>query len=230
MRYRAVIFDLYGTLVDELWYPCTQEAKYQRTVSEIAATLGVRFEDFKQVWSATSHRQNLGELRPTIVTLTYLCDGLDVTVSKEQLEHAAAIRLEYMRRSLRPRDRALETLSSLRDAGLKTALVSNTISDTSELWPSTPFASLFDAALLSCDVGMRKPDPGIYTLACDRLEVEPGECLFVGDGGSNELTGATSVGMDAVLIRAPDDTENGDREDWQGTRISSVEEVLGLVV
>ncbi len=76
---------------------------------------------------------------------------------------------------------------------------------------------------------MMKPNPGIYRLACERLRVEPSDCLFIGDGGSGELTGATNVGMDAVLIRAPDDTENGDREDWHGTRISSVEEVLSLV-
>ena len=74
-----------------------------------------------------------------------------------------------------------------------------------------------------------KPNPGIYRLACERLGVEPSDCLFIGDGGSGELTGATNVGMDAVLIRAPDDTENGNREDWQGIRISSVEEVLSLV-
>ena len=230
MKYRAVIFDLYGTLVDELWYPYRQEVTYQRMVSEIAATLRVRIEDFRRVWSDTSHRQNLGELKPTIATLTYLCGVLNVEVSNEQLEHAAAIRLEHMRRSLKPRDGALETLARLRDADLKTGLISNCISDTSDLWPSTPFVSLFDMVVFSCDVGMKKPDLRIYTLGCDCLGVEPGDCLFIGDGSSGELTGATSVGMDAVLIRAPDDTENGDREDWQGTRISSVEEVLGLVV
>ena len=66
-------------------------------------------------------------------------------------------------------------------------------------------------------------------LACERLGVEPSDCLFIGDGGSGELTGATTVGMDAVLIRAQDDTENGDREDWRGVKISSVSEVLGLM-
>ena len=76
---------------------------------------------------------------------------------------------------------------------------------------------------------MLKPDPGIYQLACERLGVQPSGCLYIGDGGSNELTGATKVSMDAVLIRAPDDTENGDREDWQGTRISSVKQVFGLI-
>ncbi len=124
----------------------------------------------------------------------------------------------------------METLARLCDAGLRTGLISNCNSDTSDLWSSTPFAVLFDAVLLSCDVGMRKPDPGIYTLASKRLGVAPRDCLFIGDGGSNELTGATKVGMDAVLIRAPDDTENGDREDWQGTRISSVNEVFDLIL
>ena len=112
---------------------------------------------------------------------------------------------------------------------IRTGLISNCLGDTSYLWPSTPFASLFDASILSFEVGMVKPDPGIYRLACERLGVEPSECLFIGDGGSGELTGATDVGMDAVLIRAPDDTENGDREDWQGVRVSSVSEVLCLM-
>ena len=230
MKYRAVIFDLYGTLVDELWYPRHQEVKYQRMLFELAATLGVRIEDFKRVWSDTSHRQNVGELRPASATLTYVCDVLNVVVSKEQLERAAAVRLEYMRLSLKPRDGVLETLSRLRDASLKTGLISNCISDTSDLWTSTPFAPMFDTVLFSCDVGVKKPDPRIYQLACERLGVEPSDCLFIGDGGSGELTGATNAGMDAVLIRVPDDTENGDREDWRGVGISSVEEVLGLVL
>ena len=145
------------------------------------------------------------------------------------MERAAAVRLKYIRRSLIPRDGVLETLSRLRDAGIKTGLISNCNSDTSDLWSSTPFADRFDAVHLSCDVRIRKPEPGIYTLACVRLGVDPSDCLFIGDGGSGELTGASNVGMDAVLIRAPDDTENGDREDWQGTRISSVKEVFELI-
>ena len=63
----------------------------------------------------------------------------------------------------------------------------------------------------------------------DRLAVLPDECLYVGDGGSMELTGASALGMDVVLIRTPYDTVNGDREEWQGTRISSLNEVVSLV-
>ncbi|MCY4528337.1 MAG: HAD family hydrolase [Chloroflexi bacterium] len=226
MKYRAVIFDLYGTLVDELRYPYRQEVKYQRMMSEVATTLGVRIDEFKQAWFDPSRRKIEGELRPMSANLAYLCDEVDVEVSTEQLERAVAVRLEHIRRALRPRDGVLEALSGLRDAGVKTGLVSSCNSDTSDLWSSTPFAALLDASILSCEVGMRKPDPGIYRLACERLTVEPQECLFVGDGGSNELTGASNVGMDAVCIRAPDDTISGDREDWRGVRISSVAEVF----
>ena len=69
----------------------------------------------------------------------------------------------------------------------------------------------------------------IYQMVCDRLAVLPDKCLYVGDGGSMELTGASASGMDVVLIRAPYDAVPGSREEWAGTRISSINEVLGLV-
>lgn len=45
--------------------------------------------------------------------------------------------------------------------------------------------------------GLVKPDAKIYHLACQRLHVVPGHALFVGDGGSDELVGATNAGMTA---------------------------------
>ena len=228
MKYRAVIFDLYGTLVDDLLYPRRQEVRYRRWKSEAAAILGVPVDDFTRAWSDTVPMQSVGKIAGAHAPYAVICDTLDIDASYEQLEQAAAVGLEYVRRALKPREGTVQTLARLRDAGVKTGLISNCLGDTSELWSSTPFAPLLDASILSFDVGIVKPDPRIYRLACERLAVEPPNCLFIGDGGSNELSGATNVGMNAVLIRAPDDTENGDREDWQGMRISSVEEVLSL--
>ena len=229
MRHRAVIFDLYGTLADDLRNPRRQELKYRRWKSKAAAILRVPVDDFTRVWSETVPGQSVGEIAGGRAPYELICGALEVDVGEDQLEHAAQVGLEYVRSALKPRDGSIETLGRLRDAGVRTGLISNCLGDTSELWSSTPFASLLDTSILSYDVGLVKPDHRIYALACSRIEVEPGNCLYVGDGGSNELTGATNAGMDAVLIRAPDDTENGDREDWQGTRISSVEEVLSMV-
>ena len=72
----------------------------------------------------------------------------------------------------------------------------------------------------------------IYRTATDRLGVEPQDCLYIGDGSSRELSGASQVGMQAVLIRAPDEVLDAhviDREEWQGKVISSLEDVLSLV-
>ena len=229
MSYQSVIFDLFGTLVDELRYPERQEIKYQRLVSDTVGILGIPIDGFRRVWSEASRARNIGEIRTTVVALKFVCDALSVEVTANQLERVAAIRSEFMSRSLEPRVGSLETLMRLHDMGIKVALVSNTTAAVSDLWLQTSFEPLLDVSILSCDVGMKKPDSGIYLLACERLGVEPGECLFIGDGDSRELTGATNVGMTAVLIRAPDDTESDDREDWQGTKISSIAEVLDLL-
>lgn len=45
------------------------------------------------------------------------------------------------------------------------------------------------------EVGLLKPEPEIYELACDRLEIHPRRAVFVGDGGSNELRGAADAGI-----------------------------------
>ncbi|MCY4528336.1 MAG: HAD family hydrolase [Chloroflexi bacterium] len=229
MRYRAIFFDLYGTLVDDLRYPRRQELKYRRWKSKAAAILRVPVDDFTRVWSETVPHQSVGKIAGGHAPYEFICDTLDIDVAEDELKHAAEVGLEYVRYALKPREGTDETLGRLRDAGIKVGLISNCLGDTSELWPSTRFAQLFDASILSFDVGLVKPDPRIYHLACERLEVDPRDCLFIGDGGSGELTGASKVGMDVVLIRAPYDTESGDREDWRGARISSVAEVLTLV-
>ena len=56
----------------------------------------------------------------------------------------------------------------------------------------------FDAVCLSYEVGMKKPDEKIYLRCMSDLAVEPEECLYVGDGGSNELEGANKLGVRAL--------------------------------
>ncbi|MDE0965358.1 MAG: HAD-IA family hydrolase [Candidatus Latescibacteria bacterium] len=52
-----------------------------------------------------------------------------------------------------------------------------------------------------CDVGFMKPEPAIYHLACEHLQVSPTETLFVGDGGSDEFQGAAAVGMQPIQAK-----------------------------
>jgi putative hydrolase of the HAD superfamily len=63
--------------------------------------------------------------------------------------------------------------------------------------------SLFDAILESRVLGVRKPDPRFYELACEALDVRPGECVFLDDLGVN-LKPARALGMQTIKVTDPD--------------------------
>ncbi len=133
-----------------------------------------------------------------------------------------------------PRDGALETIKKLKNKGFKIGLITNCTAEAPDLWDQTPFDSLIDTAVFSSSVGHMKPDPEIYKLTCEKLQVAPEKCFFIGDGSNKELTGATEVGMEAIHLRIADveleDAYLIENEDWKGTSISALKEVLELVI
>jgi putative hydrolase of the HAD superfamily len=203
-----VIFDLFETLVDY------DEARSRAFTSAAAELLGRDVDEFHSVWRAGRPVRETGPLAAYVASL--------------ELEDEAAARLiELRRETIREvltgaRPGVVDTLRELRRRGIKTGLITVCSEDTVDVWHETPFAGLFDAELFSCEVGMLKPDPRIYALACDRLGVAPGDALFVGDGANDELAGAERAGLRAVMI--------GDAiEGWSGARIDSIPEILELV-
>ena len=88
----------------------------------------------------------------------------------------------------------VDAVAAARAKGLRTALVSNTDGLDPE---ALDWAGLFDAILLSGEVGVGKPDPRIYLLAADRLGLIPEQCVFVDDLRAN-VRGAVQIGMAGV--------------------------------
>lgn len=86
-----------------------------------------------------------------------------------------------------------------RGQGLRTALLSNSWGMD---YPRDEWDEVFDAVVISGEVGLRKPEPAIYRMAADKLGVEPAECVFVDDIGSN-VAGAVAVGMVGVHFVSP---------------------------
>lgn len=146
---------------------------------------------------------------------------------------AAQTRVAFIRSALVPRPDAIATLTRLKARGHKLGLIADCSSEVPALWNETHFAAVFDVAIFSCAVRMRKPDSRIYVRTCDALAVNPQQCLYVGDGGSHELSGALRVGLTPVLIRLTEQAEHDahriDAEEWSGQTISSLSEVLALV-
>jgi putative hydrolase of the HAD superfamily len=104
---------------------------------------------------------------------------------------------------VRIEDRMLDAVASIRAAGFKTGLVSNSWG--MSLYPLERLDGLFDARIISGEVGLRKPDPAIFHLAVERLRVEPGSCVFVDDDPTN-LAVAESAGMAVVLHKTAAET------------------------
>ncbi len=88
-------------------------------------------------------------------------------------------------------------------AGFRTGLISNSMG--AGRYDRDEFPRLFDGVVISGDVGMHKPQPEIFLLGCERVGLEPSECVFVDDLKEN-CTGAEAVGMTAVLHRGADTT------------------------
>jgi putative hydrolase of the HAD superfamily len=217
VRFRAVIFDLWQTLVP--WPTESANEMYGRLVE----TWGADPEAFYELWYRRRRERETGPIEPH---LRSIADELRLT---GDLEAVITIRRDWTLESLVPRPDAISTLEELRRRGHKLGLISVCSQDVPEVWDRTPFSTLFDSVVFSCSVGLSKPDPRIYALAAEELGVEPADCLFVGDGANDELPGAERAGMTAVQLRAPGEQLTAEGERWSGRYVERLSDLLELV-
>jgi putative hydrolase of the HAD superfamily len=223
---RAVVFDYFGTLTPTL-------ARVASAVDqpEIATILGVDRDALRAWWASSYPDRSTGRTGDGLATMRLLTRTLGGNDADEAVQAAQRLRLATYATMAQPRANAAEVLTTLRGKGLRIGLLSDCSAELPELWPDLPLAGLVDEPVFSALVGERKPHPKMYATVCTRLGVEPGECLYVGDGGSNELTGATKFGMRAVLI-ADAGWATGhrfDSDDWHGETVADLAEVPGLL-
>jgi putative hydrolase of the HAD superfamily len=94
----------------------------------------------------------------------------------------------------------LDLVRSLRQAGLRTALLSNSWGSSGFAYPRDLIAELFDVVVISAEVGMRKPEEGIFRHTAALLGLEPQECVFIDDVEAN-VTAAQAIGLAALHHR-----------------------------
>jgi epoxide hydrolase-like predicted phosphatase len=116
-----------------------------------------------------------------------------------------------------PDEEMVGAVRNARSKGVPTGLISNSWGGNyGEGGYDRPmFDELFDVVVISGEVGLRKPEPGIYLLACERIGAEPEECVFADDFEVN-AQGATAVGMLGIRHRTAAET------------IPQLEEFLGV--
>lgn len=224
MNVRVVIFDYFGTLT-----LATEASIRQEGAGRVAAALGVDPSLHFDVITSTFTERSTGRAGDLRQTMTWVAERCGGRPSEAQLDAACAIRRAvegtYARKT---RDDAVATLRRLRQRGLRIGVISDCTHELPEIWPDLPVAPWVDATVFSVVIGQRKPHPSLYLSVCAQLGVRPDEVVYVGDGGSNELTGARSLGIPAVRLVAEDsraalvyDAES----EWTGPVISRLSEL-----
>lgn len=218
-----MLFDLFHTLVE-----VKPEAGSARYTPDILGVDRVRWNE--EIWNDTSDRV-LGKDQDPLSIIRKVAHRIDPTVPEDRIAEAADSRLKRFALALEQVDpETVAAVSKLKQMGLRIGLVSN--ADVTEVcaWSRSPLAPHFDSAIFSCHVGMKKPDAEIYERSLSELDVKSSEALFVGDGGSDELKGAKSVGLTTVMmagiIRKTDPQLLAQRAPFADFRIDHIADLL----
>jgi putative hydrolase of the HAD superfamily len=199
MVVQTVVFDLFRTLVDpEAFHPTA----YKRT-DRMAAVLGVDPNGLAQWWIDTKRERNISRI-PTLEDRLqeYFQSTLDQTKSRSLIDQAVYEGDRYHYEALlNPHDVVIRVLTELRERKIKIGVLSNCDEDEMRCFPQSPLVKLVDAISLSIDTGFMKPEPAAFHDVLKKLgSVEPRDAIFVGDGESQELTGAKTLGFGRVIF------------------------------
>lgn len=187
---KAVIFDMFETLASLFEGRCYFS-------EDMAGDLGIPEKEFKTAWHKTEEGRTTGKCT--------VAEAVEIVLKEVGAYSEEGVRLVTGRRMQNLEDtfsadlsESLVMLRRLKKEGYLIGLISNCYSDERDMIKKSPLYPYFDAVCLSYETGIRKPDEKIYRLCTEKLGVSPEKCLYVGDGGSNELFAAREFGMRAI--------------------------------
>ena len=188
---KAVVFDMFETLVTLF----TGRTYFSE---DMAKDVGFAdLENYRKEWHLTEYDRSTGNLSiEEALTRVFKAIGI---YSEEKVRTIVNNRLAALQDTFDaiPAE-SFQLLNALKERRIKIGLITNTFSDERDLIKASALFPYFDVALISYEQGICKPAPEMYQRMIEKLGVEAGECLYVGDGGSRELYGAREAGMKAV--------------------------------
>ena len=187
---KAVILDVGGVLIRT-----HSRAGRQKWAARLGLTDSWEFEEF--VFSGPSGRQ--AQLGQKTFEAHWQWLGRHFGLNKADL---AQMRRDFFAGDTLNKP-LVEQIKRIRKAGYKTGLLSNFADDARGVWAEKfPFIQHFDDIIISCEVGVMKPDPEIYRLALESVGVTPEESVFIDDFAHN-IEGAKRVGMQTIHFTDP---------------------------
>jgi len=192
MGFRAVIFDLGGVVMPS---PIEAFREYERRV-------GLPHRFISEVIVAGDDHSAWSRLERGELSLDEFAVAFEVECAAAGETVHGADMLGTLQGSGEARPGMLEAIRRIRAAGLKTAALTNNwaTDDGGPMRERVPMLSdLFDVIVESSVVGLRKPDPRIYELVCEQLDVAAAEAVFLDDLGVN-LKPARAMGMTTIRV------------------------------
>lgn len=101
-----------------------------------------------------------------------------------------------------------ETLSALKAAGFKLGIISNFDSRVYDVMKELKIDGYFDYFVISSEAGFAKPQTQIFSIALDRADVTPSECMHVGDNLNNDFHSPRTLGIKALLLDREGENES----------------------
>lgn len=148
----------------------------------------------------------------------------------EQWNHLAWLWYEPLSKIAKVEPNIAQTLTVLKQSGLKLGIVSNTFVNRYCLdkhLEQLGILEFFTVRVYSCELDFRKPDPRIFEIAAQKIGQAFENILFVGDHIKNDVDAAAKLGMQAALLV---NSTNASKKIPQGTwRINSLAELPGLI-
>ena len=189
MRFRAVIFDLGGVV-----FPSPFDAfdAYER-----GAGLPDRF--IRTVVASSADTGAWARYERSEVSFAEFCTEFEAECAAAGGTVDAAALMQSITQGFAPRPTMVDAIRAIRDQGLKVAALTNNWATGERSSPAGPDQLGFDTVVESALEGIRKPDPRIYTLVCDRLAVSAQDCVFLDDLGVN-LKPARAMGMTTIKV------------------------------
>jgi putative hydrolase of the HAD superfamily len=197
LDYRGLVFDLFHRIVD----PEDFRPKDFRRTERAAEVLGVDAEAFSTYWSETSLIRNTKRSMTAISLIERFLARKGVICDRDLLAKADHELGRFQDMALvNPHEEVVSALRIMRHHGLKLGLLTNCDERDVRQWPNSPIAPFFHSVCFSFDIGVMKPALRAYQTVLERLGETSKESVYVGDGGSDELSGAKAAGFALVVF------------------------------
>ena len=198
--YDAVLLDLYDTIVWSEWF---------RLREAIAARIGddIEADRLQEAFERTRPARGVGEFGSVEGDMAAVLQAAGVTYDATLLSELVELERAHLANGVHLYDDAFPALTSLRERGVKTALVSNCSHSTRPVVERLGLDTAFDRVILSYETRAMKPDPAIYRAALEQLGSVPAERALFVDDQPQYCDGGSSIGLDArLLLRANEDS------------------------